>query len=76
MKPPARCQVLRVLDVQGPKGGQITVLLLRCGSWVTRRLRAGHAPPADVWCLSCHVRAQLSKELEAPGVRAGSNGTH
>jgi len=68
--------VLRVLEVDGPRGGRITVLLLRCGSWVTRRLRADHPPPTSVWCLTCHVRAQLRKELGAPGVRAGSNGTH
>lgn len=76
VKPLKRCDVVRVLDVDGPRGGLITVLLLRCGSWVTRRLRAGAPPPAAVWCLSCHVRAQLGKELEPAAERAGSNGTH
>lgn len=71
-KPLKRCKVLRVLEIDGPRGGLITVLLLRCGSWVTRRLREGAAPPAAVWCLNCHVRRQLRKELAPP--RVGTNG--
>jgi hypothetical protein len=64
--PPALCTVVRILEVKGPKGGQITVLLLRCGSWITRRLRADAPPPVSVWCIACYCRRQLGKKLRVP----------
>jgi hypothetical protein len=60
------CAVKRILEVTGPKGGIVHVLLLACGSWVTRRLKAGAPPPVSIWCIGCHVRRQLGDKLGLP----------
>jgi hypothetical protein len=68
--PPPACAVARILEITGPKGGTIHVLLLRCGSWVTRRLRPGSPPPVKVSCIGCHIRRQLpAGQLGRPPVR-------
>jgi hypothetical protein len=64
--PPATCAVARIVEVKGPRGGTIQVLYLRCGCWVTRRLKAGAPPPVAIFCIGCHVRRQLGEPPAPP----------
>jgi Flp pilus assembly protein TadB len=67
---------VRILEMDGPKGGRITVLLLACNSWVTRRLKAGAPPPVAVWCIACHVRKHLAGKLALVAPAPPARRTH
>lgn len=55
--------VVRVLDVQGPRRGRTLVCLLECGHWISRRARPGRF---GVPCFGCVIEAELLKG-KAPG---------
>jgi len=57
-KPPLH-KVTRVVDVRGPRGGNINVLVLECRCFVTRRLKSGAPPPDAVACIGCFIAAQV-----------------
>lgn len=54
-----RCRVVRALDLEGPKGGNIRVLFLSCGARTWRRSSPHKAPPELVACTSCYIEARL-----------------
>jgi hypothetical protein len=54
--------VVKVMEVRGPRGGTVHVLVLSCGSFVTRRLKEIHAAPESVPCIACFVREQMTLE--------------
>jgi hypothetical protein len=62
-----RCRVLQALDIKGPKGGNIRVLVLACGARTWKRSSADKPPPATVACTSCYVE----RHLEAAGITKG-----
>jgi len=48
--------VVRVIEVEGPRGGVLLVHLLDCGHWFWRRGRAvTHAP-----CMACAIASRLA----------------
>lgn len=51
--------VVKVVEVRGPRGGTLHALVLECGSFVTRRLKAGAAAPERVPCVACFIRGQM-----------------
>jgi hypothetical protein len=53
-------------EIPGPRGGTLHVLVLSCGCFTTRRLRAGQTPPREVPCIACYVRELGSTERRAP----------
>jgi len=55
-----RHAVKRVMEMKGPRGGTLHVLVLECGSFSTRRLKG--APPDSIPCVACFVTAQLRQE--------------
>jgi hypothetical protein len=57
--PSPRCKVVRAVDVEGPKGGNIRVLILACGARTWRRSSAHKPPPEIVACTSCWVEQRL-----------------
>lgn len=57
-------EVVRVVEVRGPRGGTIHALVLSCGCFMTRRLKDGKRPPLEVPCLACFVNASVRKKLE------------
>jgi hypothetical protein len=64
--------VRKVLEVEGPRGGLLHVLVLECGAYMTKRLKG--PPPAAVPCIACFVRAQAAAELPpATHVRSHSD---
>jgi hypothetical protein len=52
MKAPRR-DVVRVLEVDGERGGKILVCILECGCFATRR---GKRPPQSMPCIACLVK--------------------
>jgi hypothetical protein len=57
MKAPLR-DVIRLIDVQGTRGGRQLVCLLECGHWISRRGRPGRF---GVACMGCVIEAELAK---------------
>ena len=56
-EPPIR-DVVQVLDVKGPRGGWLLVLVLACGHWHTRKkLPATKRAP----CVGCLVESAMKK---------------
>ena len=50
--------VVRILDVKGPRRGRQLVCLLECGHWISRRARPGRF---GVACFGCVIEAELRK---------------
>lgn len=48
--------VVRIIDVQGPRRGRTLVCLLECGHWISRRARPGRF---GVACFGCVIEAEL-----------------
>lgn len=49
--------VVRVLELEGERGGVIMVCVLACGCVATRR---GYIPPKRMPCVACFVKEQLA----------------
>lgn len=58
--PPER-EVTRVIDLLGPRGGIVLVLVLTCGHWQTRRKLPSKK---SVPCIGCLVDAALAGKQE------------
>lgn len=57
MRAPLR-DVVRMLHVQGARGGNQLVCMLECGHWISRRARPSRF---GVACFGCVIEAELRK---------------
>ena len=67
-KAPLRA-VTDIVDIEGPRGGIINVLILECGCFVTRRLKRD--PPLSVPCIACFVKNYVEGKKESLKQRLG-----
>lgn len=76
MKQPPQREVMRVIDVRGPRGGRLLACVLSCGHWITRRAR----PPRNwgVACIGCVVEDDMAmaKSAEITVTGSTSDGYH
>lgn len=54
--------VVKVMEMTGPRGGTIHVLVLECGAFMTRRLKDMCAAPERVPCVACFVKANIGAD--------------
>ncbi len=54
----AMCEVLKIQEVRGPRGGALYVHHLACGAWTTQRHAVLRSPMA---CIPCTVRPQVEQ---------------
>lgn len=57
-KAPSR-EVVRVLEMEGERGGHLLVCVLSCGCFATRRAKT---PPKSMPCVACFVKASLERD--------------
>jgi hypothetical protein len=55
MKAPMR-DVVRVLEMEGERGGHLLVCILECGCFATRRQKT---PPQRMPCVACFVKENI-----------------
>jgi hypothetical protein len=56
VKAPRR-EVVRVIEMDGERGGVILVCILECGCFATRRAKT---PPRSMPCVACFVKQALA----------------
>lgn len=61
--------VVRIFDVEGPRGGRIYVTVFSCGHRLWER-RALLKPTPTRSCTGCYVDAQVEEQLEAEAAAA------
>jgi hypothetical protein len=60
-----RRAVIRVLDLEGQRGGITRVLFLECGCTQWKSVRHGKAPPRSIQCIGCGIAAALTEDDKA-----------
>lgn len=55
MRAPMR-EVVRVLEMDGERGGRLLVCILDCGCFATRR---ANRPPKRMPCVACFIKENL-----------------